>query len=88
MESVSNVFRNAQKQDIVTFTLTMLIVYMIVITSLVNLTLYPNSDTRNMWLTFIAGSLGFIAPNPKLKIIEVQETKDHIDSNIQSVHHG
>jgi hypothetical protein len=53
----------------------MVIVYMIVITSLVNLTLYPNAETRSMWLTFIAGAVGFIAPNPKLKIIENMATK-------------
>lgn len=91
MESVSNVFKNSPRQDIVTFVLTMIIVYMIVITSLINLTLYPSAESRSMWLTFIAGSVGFIAPNPKLKIIERLETKvapnptkeyeDQIDSN-------
>lgn len=43
----------------------MIIVYIIIITSIINLSLHNGSS--ELWITLLSSSIGYALPNPKLK---------------------
>ncbi len=55
---------NIPKAEIVFFT-QVIIIYIVVLTSIVNLTLGYGSST--LWVALLSGNIGYILPNPTLK---------------------
>lgn len=56
------------KADLILFTVQVAIIFIVVCTSLINLTLgYGN---QNLWTVVLTSSLGYVMPNPKIKIDE------------------
>lgn len=51
----------------------MLIIFIVVSMSIYNLT-YQKGDT-NMWTALLSSSIGYVLPNPKIKIAIVDEKK-------------
>jgi hypothetical protein len=70
------------KADLILFTVQVVIIFVVVCTSLINLTLgYGN---QNLWTVVLTSSLGYVMPNPKIKIDEVlkeQKTIKGIEVN-------
>lgn len=52
------------KQEVVFFSQT-IILYIVIITSLINLSL-QNGD-QNLWISFLSASIGYLLPNPSIK---------------------
>ena len=70
------------KADLILFTAQIAIIFIVVCTSLMNLTLgYGN---QNLWTVVLTSSLGYVMPNPHLKIEEVKSKsiKDTITKEI------
>lgn len=65
MESVSAVFRPVARADIVVFAAQVLLLFIVVLTSLVNLTL--NYGNTNLWTMVLTSCLGYMLPHPRLK---------------------
>jgi hypothetical protein len=65
------------KPDVVLFTFQVLLIFVVVCVSLMNLSLQWGN--QNLWTVVLTGSLGYIMPNPKLKIsngsVSVNELK-------------
>lgn len=75
MDNVSNVFKHAAKPYVIVFLTQVIVLFVVVVTCLFNLTMYPNSETKSLWVTFLTGSLGYLMPNPRFKL-ENTETKE------------
>ncbi len=61
--------KNVCKADLILFTVQVALIFVVVCTSLINLTLgYGN---QNLWTIVLTSSLGYVMPNPKIKIDEV-----------------
>jgi hypothetical protein len=54
------------KSEIVFF-IQIILIYIVVITSIVNLTLNVNKDEGKLWTALLSSSLGYLLPNPSLK---------------------
>lgn len=69
------------KPDVVLFTFQVIIIFVVVCVSLMNLSLQWGN--QNLWTVVLTGSLGYIMPNPKLKIsngsVSVNELKTVIN---------
>lgn len=52
--------------DMVKFIAQVLLIYIVVVTSLINLTYYRESDNK-LWTVFLSSGLGILVPNPQLK---------------------
>lgn len=63
MENLSN--GPVAKADIVVFSAQVLLLFIVVITSLVNLTL--NYGNTNLWTMVLTSCLGYMLPHPRLK---------------------
>jgi uncharacterized membrane protein len=62
------------KADLILFSVQVALIFVIVCTSLINLTLgYAN---QNLWTVVLTSSLGYVMPNPKVKIDEVMKKQD------------
>ena len=57
---------NLGKPDVVLFSFQVLLIFIVVCVSLLNLTFQWGN--QNLWTVILTGSLGYIMPNPKLKI--------------------
>lgn len=79
MESISNIFRPVAKADIVVFTAQVVLLFIVVITSLVNLTL--NKGNTNLWTMVLTSCLGYMLPNPRLKM---QKEKPEPEQDVAS----
>ena len=65
--------KNVCKADLILFTVQVVIIFVVVCTSLLNLTLgYSN---QNLWTVVLTSSLGYVMPNPKIKIQDVKPIK-------------
>jgi hypothetical protein len=54
------------KADLILFSVQVALIFIVVCTSLINLTLgYGN---QNLWTVVLTSSLGYVMPNPKIKI--------------------
>jgi hypothetical protein len=61
--------KNVCKADLILFTVQIAIIFIVVLTSLINLTLeYGN---QNLWTVVLTSSLGYVMPNPKISINDV-----------------
>jgi hypothetical protein len=66
-------FKNVCKADLILFTVQIAIIFIVVCTSLINLSLgYGN---QNLWTCVLTSSLGYVMPNPKIKIEDVKSNK-------------
>ena len=54
------------KADVILFAFQVFLIFIVVCVSLMNLTLQLGN--QNLWTVVLTGSLGYIMPNPKLKI--------------------
>lgn len=54
------------KPDVVLFTFQVLIIFVVICASLINLSFQWGN--QNLWTVILTGSLGYIMPNPKLKL--------------------
>ena len=63
--------------DVVLFIFQVILIFIVVCVSLINLTLQWGN--QNLWIVVLTGSLGYIMPNPKLKLsngsVSVNELK-------------
>lgn len=60
---------NVCKADLILFTVQVALIFVVVCTSLFNLTLgYGN---QNLWTVVLTSSLGYVMPNPKIKIDQI-----------------
>jgi hypothetical protein len=50
----------------VVFFMQVILIYIVVITSIINLSLYKGQD-GNLWTALLSSSLGYLLPNPNLK---------------------
>ena len=57
---------NANKYDMFKFIAQVLILYIVIFASLVNLTLYRDKENK-IWTVFLSSALGILVPNPQLK---------------------
>ena len=65
MDSVSNVFNPIRKPDIIIFIAQVVLLFIVVITSLVNLTV--GNENTNLWTMVLTSCLGYMMPNPRFK---------------------
>jgi hypothetical protein len=80
MESKNQAIRELlkfPKLDVVLFTFQVILIFVVVCVSLMNLSLQWGN--QNLWTVVLTDSLGYIMPNPKLKIsngsVSVNELK-------------
>lgn len=57
--------RTMPRSEIV-FVVQVLLVYIVVIVSIVNLTI--GSESEKLWISLLCSSIGYVLPNPNLKI--------------------
>lgn len=60
-----HVFGHKWPKSEIVFFMQVILIYIVVITSIVNLTL--NKDEGKLWTALLSSSLGYILPNPTLK---------------------
>lgn len=68
MDSISNVFRPISRPDLVIFITQTAFLFVVVITSLVNLSI--NNGNTNLWTMVLTSCLGYMMPNPRFKVME------------------
>jgi len=67
---------NVCKADLILFSVQVALIFVVVCTSLINLTFgYGN---QNLWTVVLTSSLGYVMPNPKIKIDEVLKDQKSI----------
>ena len=59
------VFGHSMPKSEIVFFVQVILIYIVVITSIVNLTI--NKDEGKLWTALLSSSLGYILPNPTLK---------------------
>ncbi|MDI9313016.1 MAG: hypothetical protein QM535_22590 [Limnohabitans sp.] len=67
MDSVSNISSNYRKPDVILFIVQVSLVFIVVLCSLINLTF--EWGNVNLWTLLLTSLLGYIMPNPKIKIL-------------------
>ena len=65
-DSASTVTRHFVKADLVLFAAQVILLFIVVVTSLVNLSL-ENGNT-NLWTMILTSCIGYMLPNPRLKV--------------------
>lgn len=73
MDSVSNTSFSRLKPDVVIFGAQVLLLFIVVITSLVNLSL--ERGNTNLWTMILTSCLGYMLPSPSLKKAKGNPTK-------------
>lgn len=68
IDSISNVLRPINRPDIVMFITQTVFLFVVVVTSLVNLTI--NNGNTNLWTMVLTSCLGYMMPNPRFKVQE------------------
>lgn len=64
-DSISNIL-NLRSTDHLLFVVQVLVILIVVITSVVNLTI--ENGNLNLWTALLSSCLGYILPNPKIKL--------------------
>ena len=59
------------KADLILFTVQVALIFVVVCVSLFNLT--KGSGNQNLWTVVLTSSLGYVMPNPKIKINDINE---------------
>lgn len=66
-----------KKPDLILFSSQVLLIFIVVITSLINLSI--GCDNPNFWTVVLTSCLGYIMPNPKLKFENnIKESKENV----------
>lgn len=65
--------KSIPKQEVVYFT-QVLLIYIVVITCIVNLTL--QRDDGKIWISLLSGAIGYILPNPSIKPLIPKDTSN------------
>lgn len=66
------------RPDVLLFGVQMASVFLVVLVSLVNLSL--NVGNQQLWTIVLTGSLGYIMPNPKIKVVN-GKTRNGVDDS-------
>lgn len=66
MDSVS--MTSFARPDVILFSVQVLIIFIVVCSSLVNLTFYDKN--HELWTLMISSCLGYLMPNPRFKVIK------------------
>jgi hypothetical protein len=77
-DSVSQALGSRGRPDLVLFFAQVVIIFIVICTSLVNLTF--GFGNQNLWTVILTGSLGYLMPNPKIKFSE-----DELLKKVESV---
>jgi len=67
MDSISQTSNTFKKPDVILFTAQVFLIFIVVCVSLINLTF--GWGNVNLWTVLLTSLLGYIMPNPKLKVI-------------------
>ena len=65
-DSASNVLRNFDKANLILFISQVLLLFIVVLTSLINLSL--EHGNTNLWTMILTSCIGYMLPNPRLKV--------------------
>ena len=57
---------NKEKAEFVLFSVQVTVIFIVICTSLINLAL--ENGNKNLWTLILSGSLGYILPNPRIKV--------------------
>ena len=60
----------------ITYFCQIIIIYIIIITSIVNLSI--NNGDKTLFSTLLASCLGYLLPNPSIKAVKLQNTIDQV----------
>ena len=63
--------KNICSADLILFTVQVSLIFVVVCTSLVNLSF--EMGNQNLWTVVLTSSLGYIMPNPKIRIEDVKQ---------------
>lgn len=79
---MSKIYTVKSKADLILFITQITIVSIVIIVSLINLTL--NVGNKNLWTIILTSSLGYLMPNPKLKICKkfIKAVENEIEGEI------
>ncbi len=66
-DSVSGSLQPMTRPDVVLFTVQVILIFVVVCVSLVNLSM--EWGNQNLWTVVLTGSLGYLMPNPKIKVV-------------------
>jgi beta-lactamase regulating signal transducer with metallopeptidase domain len=80
MDSVSNSSMTRWKPDVIVFIAQVVLLFIVVTVSLVNLTL--NKGNHDLWIMTLTSCLGYMLPNPRMK--KAKEVNSQSDTNISS----
>lgn len=81
MDNSNKTAFDLSKPDVLLFTFQVILIFIVVCTSLLNLTFQWGN--LNLWTVILTGSLGYIMPNPKLRAdiqkLEIDDKRLHTD---------
>lgn len=75
MDNIS--ITNFKKADIILFSVQVLLIFIVVCVSLINLSLQIGN--MNLWTILLTSLMGYIMPNPKIKVVNGQVEIDKSD---------
>ena len=70
--------RKKEKAELILFGVQVSVIFIVICTSLINLTF--DNGNKNLWTVILTSSLGYILPNPRIKI----ESEDKKPIKVQS----
>jgi hypothetical protein len=70
MDSISNVSKKINRPDVILFIVQVMLIFIVVCFSLINLTF--EWGNVNLWTVLLTSLLGYIMPNPKIKVIGIR----------------
>lgn len=79
-DSISSVL-NFRSTDHLLFLVQVLVILIVVITSIVNLTI--ENGNLNLWTALLSSCLGYILPNPKIKLEKTIKGNVPLDLNLE-----
>lgn len=74
----------ALKPDVLLFGVQVASIFLVVLASLINLSL--NVGNQQLWTVVLTGSLGYLMPNPKIKVINGRAVDSKKESGTASSH--
>lgn len=73
-----NIVKQAPRSEVINYFAQVSVLFIVVIACILNLSIYPNSETRNLWVTLLTAALGFMMPNPRFKLEDTKESPIHV----------
>lgn len=80
MDSVSNSSIGKWKPDVVVFIAQVVLLFVVVVVSLVNLTM--NKGNHDLWIMTLTSCLGYMLPNPRMKKVKDSIPTDTVISDL------